>query len=186
MIFSNKKYGKLFAILLFIGSLALSFSVFLFPIKTEQLKVLGYGGIFLITLLGAMTLFVSAPTMVAAFLVGAALNPWLVSLVAGFGSALGETTGYTAGYATRTLIADPAEKRVWYWRIFNWMVKYPFLTLFLFSAIPNFITDVSGLIAGRIHYPYPKFLLATFLGKTIRFGIGAFLGATFGNIFLHR
>ncbi|HEX7975727.1 MAG TPA: VTT domain-containing protein [Anaerolineales bacterium] len=183
---SPTKYEKLFSILLFIGSLVLSFAVFLIPIKPEQLSVLGYGGIFLITLLGAMTLFVSAPTMIAAFLIGSTLNPLLVGLVAGLGSALGETTGYTAGYATRNLIADPQEKMTWYWRIFNWMIKYPFLTLFLFSAIPNFITDVSGLIAGRIRYSYPKFLLATFLGKTIRFGLGAFLGAYFGNFILRR
>jgi membrane protein YqaA with SNARE-associated domain len=178
------KYEKLFSITVFIGSLALSFAVFLLPIKTEQITALGYGGIFFITLLGAMTLFVSAPTMIAAFLIGSTLNPFLVSLVAGLGSALGETTGYAAGYATRSLIMDPQETRVWYWRIVNWMVKYPFLILFLFSAIPNFITDISGLIAGRIRYSYPKFLLATFLGKTIRFGIGAFLGAYFGKFII--
>jgi membrane protein YqaA with SNARE-associated domain len=177
---------KIFAVLLFIASIALSLIVFLVPIPPERLAVLGYGGMFLITLLGAMTLFVSAPTMVAAFMIGSALNPILVSLVAGFGSALGETTGYMAGYATRALINEPEEKTAWYWRIYAWMRRYPFLTLFLFSAIPNFITDVSGLLAGRIRYSYYKFLLATFLGKTIRFGIGAFLGAYLSPFLLPR
>jgi membrane protein YqaA with SNARE-associated domain len=175
---------KIFAIVIFIATVLLSLSVFIFPINPKQLAVFGYGGMFLLTLLGAMTLFVPAPTMVAAFVIGSALNPLLVSLVAGLGSALGETTGYLSGYATRALIADPSEKSRWYWRILGWIMRYPFLTLFLFSAIPNFITDVAGLIAGRIRYPYPKYLLATFLGKTIRFGIGAFLGAELGKYFL--
>jgi membrane protein YqaA with SNARE-associated domain len=168
---------KIVAVLIFIGSLAFSVAVFFLPVKPEQLGVYGYSGIFIITLLGAMTLFVPGPTMVAAFLIGATLNPLLVSLFAGLGSAIGETTGYTAGYATRALIRDPGEKQTWYWRVLNWMARYPFLTLFVLSAIPNFLTDVSGLIAGRIGYPYWKFLLATFFGKTVRFGMSAYLGS---------
>ncbi len=172
---------KILSILIFIASLALSLTVFFLPYKPEQLGVLGYAGIFIITLLGAMTLFIPGPTMVAAFLIGSALNPLLVSLLAGLGSAIGETTGYTAGYATRALIRDPSDKAVWYWRVLRWMMRYPFLTLFVLSAIPNFITDVSGLIAGRIRYPYWRYLLATFLGKTVRFGLSAYLGAEFGR-----
>lgn len=177
---------KVIAIGIFIASLAISLAVFFLPIKTEQVAALGYGGIFVITLLGAMTLFVPGPTMIAAFLIGSALNPLLVSLIAGLGSAIGETTGYTAGYATRALLQEPEDRTAWYMRIYDWMARYPFLTLFVISAVPNFITDVSGLIAGRIRYPYILFLLATFLGKTIRFGIGAFLGAAFGRNILPK
>ncbi len=175
---------KTLSILLFIVSLVFSLGIFLLKINPEELRVLGYGGIFVITLLGAMTLFVPGPTMVAAFFIGSALNPLLVSLSAGLGSAIGETTGYTAGFATRALIRDPDEKVSWYWRILRWMLRYPFLTLFIISAIPNPITDISGLIAGRIRYPYWKYLLATFFGKTIRFGIAAYLGALLGNRFI--
>ncbi|MGE5251355.1 MAG: YqaA family protein [Bacteroidota bacterium] len=172
---------RIFSILVFAGSLALSLAVFFLPIRPEQLQVFGYGGIFIVTLLGAMTLFVPGPTMIAAFLIGSTLNPLLVSLFAGLGSALGETTGYTAGLATRNLIRDPEQSTRWYWRVLDWMKRFPFLTLFLMSAIPNPITDVSGLIAGRIRYPYLGFLLATFLGKTVRFGLSAYLGAAFGK-----
>lgn len=172
---------KALSILIIVASLALSLTVFLLPINTEELRVFGYGGIFIITLLGAMTLFIPGPTMVAAFLIGSTLNPLLVSLFAGAGSAIGETTGYTAGFATRTLIQDPAQSTRWYWKVLNWMMRFPFLTLFILSAIPNPITDVSGLIAGRIVYPYWRFLLATFLGKTVRFGLSAYLGAVFGK-----
>jgi membrane protein YqaA with SNARE-associated domain len=175
---------KVSAIVIIAASLALSLAVFFLPIRTEALGVLGYAGIFIITLLGAMTLFIPGPTMVAAFLIGSTLNPLLVSLCAGLGSAIGETTGYSAGYASRALIRDPGEKQAWYWWVLRWMGRFPFLTLFVLSAIPNFLTDVSGLIAGRIRYPYWRFLLATFLGKTIRFGLSAYLGAKFGRQWL--
>ena len=118
---------KIFAIVVFIATILLSLSVFIFRVSPEQLAAFGYGGMFLLTLLGSMTLFVPAPTMVAAFVIGATLNPLLVSLVAGLGSALGETTGYLSGYATRALIADPSEKSQWYWRILGWIKRYPFL-----------------------------------------------------------
>lgn len=177
------RYKKAFSILILLGSLALSISILFIPVDPEQLAVFGYGGMFLITLLGAMTLFIPGPTLVAAFIIGSTLNPFLVSLVAGMGSAIGETTGYLAGYATRAIIPGQEEKQTWYWRIFRWMRERPFLTIFLVAAIPNFITDFSGLIAGRIQYPYNKFLVATFLGKSIRYALGAFLGAGFGHLF---
>ncbi len=178
---SPTRRQKVISILIFIASLAFSLTIFLIPLDTQKLGVLGYGGIFIITLLGAMTLFVPGPTMVAAFLIGSTLNPLLVSLFAGLGSAIGETTGYTAGYASRALVQEPGGSRAWYWRVLHWMSRYPFLTLFVFSAIPNFLTDLSGLIAGRIRYPYWKFLVATFLGKTVRFGMSAYLGSLFGK-----
>jgi membrane protein YqaA with SNARE-associated domain len=109
-----------------------------------------------------------------------------VSVVAGLGSAIGETTGYTVGYASRVWVKEREGNNAWYWKILRWMTARPFLTLFVLSAIPNFLTDLSGLIAGRMEYPYPKFLLATFLGKTIRFGLSAYLGANLGVFFLRR
>lgn len=183
---ASKKYDKLFAVFLFAGSLILSISVLLIPLDTNQLATFGYGGIFLVTLLGAMTLFIPGPTMIAAFAIGSVLNPLVVSIIAGLGSAIGETTGYVAGYASRSLISAREEKNTWYWRIFRWMSKYPFLTIFLLDAIPNFIADLAGLAAGRIRYPYHKFLLASFLGKSIRFGIGAYLGFGFGQWLLPK
>lgn len=96
--------AKIASIAIFILSLAVGIAILFIPIDTEKIAPLGYFGVFIITLLGAMTLFIPGPTMVVAFLIGARFNPFLVSLFAGLGSAIGETTGYTAGYATRNLI----------------------------------------------------------------------------------
>src|SRR5689334_3646209 len=176
-----KKYDKLVSISVLIISIALSISVLFIPLDPKQLATYGYLGVFIITMLGAATLFIPGPTMVATFVVGALLNPFLVSIVAGLGSAIGETTGYAAGYASRALITPQERKDSWYQRIFRWMSSHPFLTIFLMDAIPNLLGDIAGLIAGRNRYSYFKFLLASFLGKTIRFGMSAYLGFGFAH-----
>ncbi len=181
-----KKYDKAVSIFGLLVSIVLSLSVLFIPLDPKELAVYGYGGVFIVTLLGAATLFIPGPTMVATFIVGSLLNPILVSLVAGLGSALGESTGYLAGYASRVLI-EPKERRdTWYQRILGWMTSHPFLTIFLFDAIPNLLGDIAGLIAGRNKYSYFKFLLASFLGKTIRFSISTYLGFEFGHFIVPK
>ena len=178
-----RRYDKAISIGVFVISILLSIAVFFIPLDPNEMKVYGYGGVFIITLLGAATLFIPGPTMVATFVVGAMLNPAMVAVVAGLGSALGETTGYAAGFASRALITPQGRKNTWYQRIFHWMGKNPFLTIFLLDAIPNFVGDIAGLIAGRNQYSYWKFLLASFLGKTVRFSLSAYLGAALGHYF---
>jgi membrane protein YqaA with SNARE-associated domain len=180
------KYDKLISILVFIVSIALSIAIFFLPLNPDDVATYGYAGVFMITLLGAATLFIPGPTMIAAFAVGARLNPLIVALVAGLGSAIGESTGYAAGYASRAVITPKERKDTWYQRIFQWMSSHPFLTIFLLDAIPNLLGDIAGLIAGRNRYSYFKFLLASFLGKSIRFSIAAFLGAGFGHFILPK
>jgi membrane protein YqaA with SNARE-associated domain len=181
-----EKYDKAISVLVLIGSVGLSFGVFFIPLDPVELATYGYLGVFVITLLGAATLFIPGPTMVATFVVGSLLDPIIVTLVAGLGSAIGETTGYAAGYASRAVLTPKERKDTWYQRIFRWMGSHPFLTIFLLDAIPNLLGDIAGLIAGRNKYSYSKFLLASFLGKSIRFSISAYLGARFGHFILPK
>lgn len=180
------RYDKLISILVLTISILLSIGVLFIPLNPADLMAYGYGGVFIVTLLGAATLFIPGPTMVVTFVVGSLLNPIIVAFVAGLGSAIGETTGYAAGYASRALVLAKERNDTWYQRIFRWMGSHPFLTIFLLDAIPNFLGDIAGLIAGRNKYSYFKFLLASFLGKTIRFGISAYLGFGFGHFLLPK
>ncbi len=177
-----KEYDKPISIGVLIVSIVLSIAILFIPLDPSDMVAYGYGGVFLITMLGAATLFIPAPTMVAAFVVGSMLNPLIVAIVAGLGSALGESTGYAAGYGSLALFTPHERRNTWYQRIFRWMSSHPFLTIFLLDAIPNFLGDIAGLIAGRNKYSYLKFLIASFLGKTIRFSIGAYLGFNFGHL----
>ena len=57
------------------------------------------------------------------------------------------------------------------------MQRRGFLTLFVLSAIPNPLFDLAGISAGVLHYPVARFLLACWLGKTIKALALAYLGS---------
>ncbi len=156
----------------------------LFPLDKQAVSAAGYGGVFVVALLSAVSLL-PGPSAIAAFVAGGTLNPFLVSLAAGLGSALGESTGYLAGYGSHGLLRETdapqrlAKTRIYIWfhqKIVMWMAHHPFVTLLGIAAIPNFFVDIGGLIAGRTKYPYYRFLVAMVIGKSIRFAMGAYLG----------
>ncbi len=85
-----------------IGALVLAAAVTVvilaFSDRIAELKALGYVGAFLIMLVGNATVVFPVPGLVFVFAMGSALNPLVVGLFAGPGAALGELTGYLAGY----------------------------------------------------------------------------------------
>ena len=87
-----------FRILIILVVLGISFAVFALRDQLVQLAALGYVGIFLVSLLGNATILLPAPSLVVVFAMGTALIPLLVGLAAGAGDALGELTGYAAGF----------------------------------------------------------------------------------------
>ena len=101
------------------------------------------------------------------------LNPLLVGLVAGVAEPIGELTGYMAGYGGSAAIED----RQRFEQLKGWMQRRGFLTILVLSAIPNPLFDVAGIAAGVLHFPVPKFLLACWLGKTIKAIAIAYLGS---------
>lgn len=87
-----------------------------------------------------------------------------VGLVAGLGEAIGEFTGYAAGYGSRFIIQEkPA-----YARIHDWMQKRGFITMSLMSTVPNPLFDVAGLAAGAVRMPMRSFFVSVLGGKVIK------------------
>jgi membrane protein DedA with SNARE-associated domain len=103
---------------------------------------------------------------------GGVLNPIFVALAAGAGAALGELSGYLAGYSSQVL----AEKVGVYQRLVHWMDKNGPMTVLVLSAIPNPFFDLAGAAAGSLKMHYPKFLLWCWLGQTIKMLFFALLG----------
>jgi membrane protein YqaA with SNARE-associated domain len=56
------------------------------------------------------------------------------------------------------------------------------LVIFIFALLPNPAFDVAGAAAGVVRYPFWKFLLMLFLGKTVKGWIIAFAG--YGALYL--
>lgn len=162
-----------FRVLIILVVLGISLAVFLLRDQLVQLAALGYVGIFLVSLLGNATIILPAPSLVLVFAMGAALNPLLVGLAAGAGEALGELTGYAAGFAGRAVIED----RQTYKRLVAWMELRGGITVFVLSAIPNPFFDLAGIAAGTLSYPLWRFLLFCWLGKTLKTILVAWAGA---------
>ncbi|MEO7667225.1 MAG: VTT domain-containing protein [Dehalococcoidia bacterium] len=163
------EYTVLIGVALLLTLFAIAF--FYFSTDISNLKSYGYFGIFLINMIGAASIFLPSPA--AASVVGGAafLEPLLgipawfwVGLVAGLGEAIGEFSGYAAGYGGRIMVEDKPS----YLRIKDWMEKKGVLTLFFLSCIPNPFFDVAGLAAGAVQMPMRTFFFAVLPGKIIK------------------
>src|SRR4030067_524154 len=75
-------------------------SVYVFSIRdhADEFAQYGYPGIFLIALLSNATVFLPAPGAAVVFAMGGVFHPLGVALAAGAGGALGELSGYLAGF----------------------------------------------------------------------------------------
>lgn len=146
--------------------------------RLESLAVYGYPAVFLVSLLGNATLFLPAPSAALVVLAGGFLDPLTVAIVAGLGAAIGELTTYVIGYSGQAVFEDKATYR----RIRYWMSKSGPLVIFLLGAVPNPFFDIGGLIAGATRMPVWLFILASWLGKSIRFGVLAFAGLSLASL----
>jgi membrane protein YqaA with SNARE-associated domain len=133
----------------------------------DFIQVWGYLGLFIVEAISAGTIIFPAPAFAINFILGGTpgFNPWLVGIVAGIGSAIGETTGYALGRGGRELIEEKYEK--WLNRARKWMKNHgDFMIIVLFAATP-LPHDVVGILSGAVEYPFKKFILATMVGKII-------------------
>ncbi len=155
--------------------LVIAISIFVYSVgdKAEELAVYGYPGIFLIALLTNATVFLPAPGIAVVFAMGAVFNPLLVGLAAGAGGALGELSGYLAGFSGQAVV----ERAELYQRLANWVKKYGFWAIIVLATIPNPTFDVAGVAAGVLKMPLLKFLLAVLIGVTIKMTLFAYAGA---------
>jgi membrane protein YqaA with SNARE-associated domain len=160
-------------LMLVVFVLALSIYIVAHRDILRQFASLGYPGIFLISLIGNATLILPAPSLIFVFAMGGVLDPLYVGLAAGAGEALGEMTGFLAGYGGGVVL----EGHAFYDRVERVMKRYGLLPLFVLAVIPAGIFDVGGIVAGALHYPAWQFFLVTWLGKTIKCILVAYAGA---------
>lgn len=133
----------------------------------------GYFGIFLTSLIGNASIALPIPSLFFTFVGGGTFNWIIVGLVSGVGEALGESTGYLAGYGGSAIIEDKAL----YQKMHGWMGKYGGLTIFVLSVVPNPIIDLAGIAAGASGFGYGRFLSYCWAGKTIKTLVFAAAGA---------
>lgn len=152
---------------------ALSGAIYYYRSEIPNLNTYGYPGLFLFSILANATLIVPIPGLVMPYALGAVLNPIGVGLAAGSGSALGELSGYLAGWSGAAIVEDSEH----YQKIASWMERYGALTIFILALIPSPFMDFAGIAAGASKMPISKFLFWCWLGKVLKMSAMAFLGA---------
>ena len=99
----------------------------------------------------------------------------MVGLAGGVGAGIGEIVGYMAGYSGRGIV----KINKIYLRFVGWMKRWGALAVFVFSSAPVFF-DLAGIAAGVLHLPLWKFILATWLGRTLNYIVFISLVAVWG------
>ena len=168
--------GKIIPLLTLLLVIAITIGIFYFyqhPGRVDELKAYGYLGAFLISLTFNATVILPAGNILILSALGAVLpSATMVGLVGGAGAAIGEITGYMAGYSGHGL----AERSKMYCRVEGWMRRWGAMTIFIFSLVP-FVFDLAGIAAGVLRFPFWKFFLLCWLGRTILYIVAALLGA---------
>lgn len=162
----------------------IAISVYIFSIReqAEQLAGYGYPGIFLLSILSNATVLLPAPGVLFVFAMGAVFNPVGVALAAGAGAALGELSGYLAGFSGQVV----AERVEAYQRLLNWMEKnrrISYLAILFLAFVPNPLFDLAGFAAGTLKMPLRRFLFWCWIGKTLKMFFFAYAGASSLNWF---
>ncbi len=144
-----------------------------YPDRVAQLKGYGYLGAFLISLVLNATIVLPAGNFLIISALGATLpSATMVGLAGGTGAAIGEITSYMAGRSGQAMVQ---RQRV-YVRLESWVKKWGVVTIFFLSLVP-FVFDLAGIAAGVLRFPFWKFLLACWLGRTILYIVIALAGA---------
>jgi len=141
----------------------------------------GYLGIFLISLIGAMSIFIPIPYTVVIFILGGAqdafgnwlFDPLWIAVVAGLGSAIGEFSGYLLGVGGRKVIGDRYKKRMDF--ITKLFKKYGSVAIFIFALTP-LPDDLLFIPLGVMRYSLLRAFIPAVLGKFVSNLIIAYSG----------
>jgi uncharacterized membrane protein YdjX (TVP38/TMEM64 family) len=153
--------------------IAITLFVFSIRDRATELQAYGYPGIFVLSLLANSTVILPAPGIALTYAFGAVFHPVGVALAAGSGAALGELTGYLAGFSGQGVVDDIPM----YDRITAWTQHYGGWIILLLAFIPNPFFDIAGAAAGALKMRVDRFLFWALIGKILKMLVIAYAGA---------
>jgi membrane protein YqaA with SNARE-associated domain len=124
----------------------------------------GYFGIFLISLLGAMSVFVPIPYTVVIFALGGlqTFDPLWIAVAAGIGSTIGEFSGYLIGFGGRKVISGKYKKKMDF--LMKLFKKFGPVVIFIFALTP-LPDDLLFIPLGVMRYSVLQAFIPALLGK---------------------
>jgi len=147
--------------------------VLLFNNDIAALGSWGYLGVFLISALSSATILIPVPSWGAVIALSGVLNPVLLGLCAGIGSAIGELTSYIFGSGVAELAMGNKKQ---YEKYKEWIKKNDFVAIFVLAFIPNPLFDLAGLAAGAAGVSPLRFVIFCAAGRVLRFILFGFAG----------
>jgi uncharacterized membrane protein YdjX (TVP38/TMEM64 family) len=128
--------------------------------------------------LSTATLILPAPGLALTAIAGAAGDPLVVGVVAGLGQAIGELTGYLAGWSGRSFLPDNEASR----KLTEWLGRRGPIVIFVLAVTPNPLFDLAGIAAGALRMPVLHYLAAAATGKVIKNVLIAAGGSTIAGL----
>ena len=160
---------RVIALLAVIG---ITYYIFSIRDRIAEFEQYGYVGVFVVALLANATVLIPAPGLAIISAMGSVFNPLGVGLAAGTGGAIGELSGYLAGFSGQAIV----EQMHVYNRIRPWIEKYGGWAILVLSAIPNPFFDAAGIAAGIVKMPLRTFLISVWVGQIIKMTFFAYAG----------
>lgn len=168
-----------FRLILFLLIIGFSVFIYLNRERVSELEGYGYSGIFVFNLLSNASLILPIPGVAVTSLMGTVFHPFWVAIAAGSGAALGELSGYLAGFSGRVVV----ERTPSYERVENWMKKYGEVAVLVLAFVPNPLFDIAGIIAGALRMALWRFLIFCWVGKVGKMLLFAYAGTTIVRFF---
>jgi uncharacterized membrane protein YdjX (TVP38/TMEM64 family) len=172
---NDKRRLTILRVLALMGVVALIVILFIFRDQVKKLEQYGYVGIFLLSIAANATIIIPLPGVAFTTAMGAIFNPVGVAVAAGLGAAIGELSGYLAGFSGQGV----AERTALYKHLTTWMKAHQNLAygmILLLAFIPNPLFDLAGMAAGALKLPLWKFLAACAIGKILKMLMFAYAG----------
>jgi membrane protein YqaA with SNARE-associated domain len=156
-----------------VGCVAITVYIYSIRDQAEALAAYGLPGIFLLSLVANATVILPAPGLALTFAFGGVMHPAAVALAAGAGAALGELTGYLAGYTGQAILGRTPTTAT----LGVWTRRYGGPAILALALIPNPFFDIAGATAGVLRMPVGTFLFWTWIGKTLKMLVIAYAGS---------
>jgi len=141
----------------------------------------GYIGVFLLSLIGAMSIVIPIPytLVILTLAINPQWDPLLLTVAGGLGSGIGEFSGYLLGYYGRSVISEERQRKMNYMvKLFN---RFGYVAIFLFALTP-LPDDLLFIPLGIMRYNLLKALIPSMIGKLLMCSILAYGGQVYGDL----
>lgn len=149
-------------------------------VLTELIKIYGYIGILIVSLISNSIPYVSLPYLaLLVFMAPFIGSPIIAVMASAFGATIGKVVILFLGRSFRTILSEKTKENL---ECFNNLFrKWSFIAVFLFAALP-LPDDVLYIPLGLSGYKLLPYFIAVFAGKIIVTALAIFFGKAFIEI----